>query len=119
LAIAEAITFTEGIGQEVKTARLTWLRNRWADELTKHDRVTMRTSLKPGRAAGLATVDVAGIEPIDIVNHMWKKHRIIVVAINEPFTKGIRVAPNVYTTTGEIDRFVEAMTDVIKNGIKA
>jgi selenocysteine lyase/cysteine desulfurase len=44
---------------------------------------------------------------------------MIVVAINEPFTKGIRVAPNVYTTPGEIDRFVEAMTDVIKNGIKA
>jgi isopenicillin-N epimerase len=119
LAIAEAITFTEGIGQDVKTARLIWLRDRWANELAKFDRVTMRTSLKPGRAAGLATVDVEGVEPIDIVNHLWKKHRMIVVAINEPFTKGIRVAPNVYTTPGEIDRFVEAMTDVIKNGIKA
>lgn len=117
LAIAEAITFTEGIGQDVKTARLTWLRDRWAKELVKHDRVTMRTSLKPRHAAGLATVDIDGIEPVDIVNHLWKKHRIIVVPINEPFTKGIRVAPNVYTTTSEIDRFVEAMADVIKYGI--
>ena len=119
LAIAEAITFTEGIGQDVKTARLVWLRDRWASELAKFDKVTMRTSLKPGRAAGLATVNVEGVEPTAIVNHLWKKHRMIVVAINEPFTKGIRVAPNVYTTPGEIDRFVEAMTDVIKNGIKA
>ena len=117
LAIAEAVTFNEGIRQDVKTARLTWLRNRWADALTEYDRVVMRTSLKPNRAAGLATVDIQGIEPIDIVNHLWKKHRIIVVAINEPFSRGIRVAPNVYTTTGEIDRFVEAMTDVIKHGI--
>lgn len=117
LAIAEAVTFTEGIGQDVKTARLIWLRDRWANELTKFDRVKMRTSLKPGRAAGLATVDIEGIEPQAIVDYVWKKHRIIVVPINESFTKGIRIAPNVYTTTQEIDRFVEVMTDIIKNGI--
>lgn len=117
LAIAEAITFTEGIGQDVKTARLTWLRDRWAKELIAYDRITMRTSLKPGRAAGLATVSVDGIEPSAIVNHLWRKHRIIVVPINESFSSGIRVAPNLYTTPGEIDRFTEAMVHIVKHGV--
>jgi selenocysteine lyase/cysteine desulfurase len=117
LAIAEAITFTEGIGQDLKTARLVWLRDRWATELVKYDRITLRTSLKPGRAAGLATVAVEGIEPGAIVNHLWKKHRIIVVPINEAFSSGIRVAPNLYTTPSEIDRFTEAMLHLLKYGV--
>jgi isopenicillin-N epimerase len=33
--------------------------------------------------------------------------------------QGTRITPNVYTTLEEIDTFVAAMKDVIKNGVPA
>ncbi len=117
LAIAEAIAFTEGIGLQRKEARMIYLRDRWARPLLAHDRVRLHTSLKPGFACGLATVQVMGVDPGALANHLWQRHRIIVSAIKHAEFEGIRVTPNVYTTLGEIDRFVEAMEEVIRRGM--
>ncbi|CAN5545000.1 aminotransferase class V-fold PLP-dependent enzyme [soil metagenome] len=117
LATAEAIAFTEGIGMKRKEARLIYLRDRWANALLQHDRVRLHTSLKPGLACGLATVQVVGIDPGELANHLWQQHRIIVTPIKHAEFEGIRVTPNIYTTLNEIDHFVEAMEGVIRRGI--
>ncbi len=119
LAIGEALTFHQGIRGARKEARLVFLRDYWAKPLLEHDRVRLHTSLKPGRACGIANVQIEGIEPNDLVTHLWDKHRIIVVAINHKEFQGIRVSPSVYTTRPELDRFVSAMEDVVKHGIPA
>ncbi|MFQ5652909.1 MAG: aminotransferase class V-fold PLP-dependent enzyme [bacterium] len=117
LAIAEALTFSQGIGAKRKEARMTYLRNRWAERLLQHDRVRLHTSLKPGFACGLATVQVEGIDSVDLAGHLWKKYRIIVVGIKHDEFEGIRVTPNVYTTLEELDRFGDAMETILKEGI--
>jgi len=119
LAIGEALTFHQGIGGARKEARMVFLRDYWAKPLMELDRVRLHTSLKPGRACGIANVEVEGIEPNDLVTHLWNNHRIIVVAINHKEFRGIRVSPSVYTTRPELDRFVSAMGDLVKNGIPA
>ncbi len=119
LAIGEALTFHQGIGGARKEARLVFLRNYWAEPLLKHDRVRLHTSLKPGFACGIANVQIEGVAPNDLVTHLWNRHRIMVVAINHPEFQGIRVSPSVYTTRSELDRFVTAMEDVVKNGVSA
>ncbi len=119
LAIGEALTFHQGIGGARKGARMVFLRDYWAKPLLEHDRVRLHTSLKPGLACGIANVEIEGIEPSDLVTYLWDKHRIIVVAINHPEFRGIRVSPSVYTTRPELDRFVSAMKGVVKNGIPA
>lgn len=117
LAIGEALTFHQGIGGERKEARLVYLRNRWAERLIEHDRVRLHTSLKPGFACGIATVEVVGEDTTSIVEWLWSEHRIIATPINHDEFTGIRVSPSVYTTPEEIDRFVEAMEQVIRNGL--
>lgn len=117
LAIAEALTFHQGIGAKRKEARMTYLRDRWAKRLLQHDRVRLHTSLKPGFACGLATVQVEGIDPKELTDHLWRKYRIIVTGIKHPEFEGIRVTPNVYSTLDEIDRFGDAMETIIKKGI--
>ncbi len=117
LAIAEALTFHEGIGAERKAARLVYLRDRWAKRLLEHDRVQLMTSLKPGFACGIATVRIDGVETGGLSEHLWNEHRIITVAIKHEDVEGIRVSPSVYTTPEEIDRFADAVVDVIRNGI--
>ncbi len=117
LAIAEALTFHQGIGAKNKEARLRYLRDMWAKRLLKHDKVHLNTSLKPEFSCGLANVQIKGVDTRKIPPYMWKKHRIIVIPIMHKEYEGLRVTPNVYTSPEEIDRFCEAMEHIIKNGL--
>ncbi len=117
LAIAESLTFHQGIGPERKEARLRHLRNRWAERLLKSDRVKLLTSLKPAFSCGVSTFAIDGIDAGKLVEHLWDKRKMVATAIGHDDVKGIRVTPSVWTTTEEIDRFCEAVEDVLKNGL--
>jgi len=117
LAIGDALTFQQGIGSKNKEARLIYLRDRWVKRLLEHDGVRLHTSLKPGKACGIGTVQIEGIDPSGLTKHMWDDYRIIVTPIKHPEFEGIRVTPHVYTTLEEIDRFVDAVEKVIKEGL--
>jgi selenocysteine lyase/cysteine desulfurase len=119
LAIGEALTFHQGIGGARKDARLVHLRDYWAKPLVELDGVRLHTSLEPGFACGIANVEIEGVEPGPLVNHLWDRHRIIAVAINHEEFRGIRVSPSVYTQLEELDRFVDAMGHVAKRGLPA
>jgi len=117
LAVAEALTFHEGIGAHRKQERLIALRDYWADRLLENDRVRLHTSLKPGFACGIANVELEGVDTKSLAEHLWKQHRILVVAITHDQFEGLRVSPSVYTTYQELDRFCDAMEDVLANGL--
>ena len=119
LAIAEALTFHEGIGPKAKEERLRSLRNRWANRLLEHGGIKLHTSLKPGFSCGIGTVQVPEVETAKLAQHLWDKHRILVTPIIHPEFEGLRVTPSVYTTLEEIDRFCEVMEDVIERGLPA
>lgn len=117
LAIADALTFHEGIGPERKAARLRYLRDRWARRLMKHDRVRLHTSLDPRFSCGIGNVQITGIETPRLVQHLWDRHRILVTPIVHPEFEGLRITPSVYTTLQEIDYFCDAMETVMEKGI--
>jgi len=119
LAIAEALSFHQGIGGKRKQARLVYLRNYWAKRLLEHRRVRLHTSLKPGFACGIATVEIEGVEPGALDAWLWEKHRILATPIVHQEFRGIRVSPSVYTTLQELDRFCDAMEQVIQHGLPA
>jgi selenocysteine lyase/cysteine desulfurase len=117
LAIADALTFHQGIGPENKAARLIYLRDRWAEPLLELPNVRLHTSLKPGLACGIATVQIEGIDSGALADHLWKEHRIFTVAIRHAEFEGIRVSPSVYSTLEEVDRFAEVMERAARRGI--
>jgi selenocysteine lyase/cysteine desulfurase len=123
LAIADALTFHAGIGPARKEARMLYLRDRWAKRLAGQPRFRLHTSLKPGLATGVATVEIEGVDATKLADHLWEKHRIFTVAIvfknheNVQEFQGLRISPAVYTRLEEIDRFSEAMEQVAKNGL--
>jgi selenocysteine lyase/cysteine desulfurase len=119
LAIAEALTFHQGIGGKRKEERLVYLRDSWTTRLLEHDRVYLHTSLQPGLACGIATVEIEGIDPGELTSWLFREHRIIVTPIKHDEFQGIRVSPSVYTTPEEIDRFVAAMEYVVEEGLPA
>ena len=111
-AIAEALSFHEGIGIERKSARLRYLRNRWASRLQKTGRFKIHTSMDPAQSCAIGTVQVLGVDTGKAVSALWDKWRIIATPINHAEYTGIRVTPNVYTTLEEIDTFADAMEKV-------
>jgi len=115
-AIAEALTFHEGIGIERKAARLRYLKDRWARRLETQRGVKILTPFDSRQSCALATVAVEGVDTRGLTDHLWKKHRIIVTPIVHDEFSGLRITPNVYTTLGEIDAFADAMEAVIKSG---
>ena len=119
LALAEALTFHQGIGARRKQERLVHLRDYWADRLLRNDRVKLHTSRLPGFAGGIANVEVEGIDPGELTDWLWDEHRILVVAIKHDDFQGLRVSPSVYTTHEELDRFCDAVEHAIENGVSA
>jgi selenocysteine lyase/cysteine desulfurase len=117
LAIAEALTFHERLGPARKQARLLYLRDRWARALLRHDRVRLHTSLRPGMACGIACVQIDGVDPVQLGAHLLQRHRILTTPIVHEDFEGLRVSPSVYSTLAEVDRFVDAVEDVIRRGL--
>ena len=118
-AIAEALTFHEGIGAERKAARLRYLSQRWAKRLEKLPKVKILTPYDPAQSCGLASVAVEGLDVNKLVASLWDRYRIIVTPIVHKEFSCVRVTPNVYTTAAEIDRFGDVMEEVIRKGLPA
>src|SRR5687768_2177223 len=108
-AIAEAMTFHDGIGVERKAARLRFLRDRWARRLAERPKIRIHTNLDPAHSCAIGTVQIAGTPTPAVVEQLWEKWRIIATPIVHAEYEGVRVTPNVYTTLEEIDTFAEAM----------
>src|SRR5436853_4386338 len=118
-AIAEALTFYEGIGIERKAARLRYLKERWARRLEQNKGVRVLTPYDPQQSCGLALFNIEGMDMRKLGTQLWEKHHIIVTPIDHEEFHGIRVTPNVYTTLDEIDMFCDAVERAIHNGLSA
>jgi selenocysteine lyase/cysteine desulfurase len=121
-AISEALAFHQAIGAERKAARLRYLTMRWVDALKSDPRIRIHSDLQ--NTWGLALVQIEGIESRALSQFLMDRYRIVCVPIVQgdlpgpqfPY-QGLRITPNVYTTLQEIDVFIEAMQDVLKNGL--
>ena len=119
LAVAEALTFHQNIGDARKAARLRYLRDAWARRLLAYsDRIRLYTSLKPQFACGIATVEIDGIDSGELAGWLRKRHGIVVTVIRHDQFEGIRVSPSVYTTSEELDRFTTAMERAVREGLE-
>jgi selenocysteine lyase/cysteine desulfurase len=116
-AIAEALSFHEGIGIENKAARLRYLRNRWADRLVKNPKVRIHTNLDPAHSCAIGTVRITGVPAPKVVARLWERWRIIATPIVHAEYEGARITPNVYTTIEEVDTFAAAMDEIAAKGV--
>src|SRR5690606_17669977 len=108
-AIAEALTFHEGIGSERKAARLRYLRNRWADRLGSSARFRIHTNLDPAHSCAIGNVQTLGVPTPKVVAQPGGKWGGIASASGNAEHEGLRVTPNVDTTLEEVDTFITAM----------
>ena len=116
-AIAEALSFHEGIGAERKAARLRYLRDRWAKRLARNPKAHIHTSFDPAQSCAIANIQINGVPTGKVVTRLWDRWRIIATPIVHAEFEGVRVTPNVYTTLEEIDTFAAAMEEIAAKGV--
>jgi selenocysteine lyase/cysteine desulfurase len=112
--MAEALTFNEGIGIERKTARLRYLKNRWANRLKVNPRVAFLTSLDPAESCAIATFNIAGVDMPKLATRLHDEHGIVVSHMKHERFEGFRIVPNIHMTIKEIDYFSDVMEGEIK-----
>ena len=119
-AVTEALTFHEGIGAERKAERLRYLRRRWSDRVRELPGVTVWNSDDPEQSCGIGAMSIDGVDVRELTAFLEKKYQI---HVRPRFVEGeftcIRVTPNVFTTLEEVDLFVKAIEDAVRNGVSA
>ena len=108
-AIGQAIDFHNAIGGKRKQERLHYLKTYWCEAITKNPRVKLHISLKPEYSCALGTFSIDGLDVGDISNKLMSDYQIHTVSIKWEKINAVRVTPHVYTTTRDLDRFVDAV----------
>jgi selenocysteine lyase/cysteine desulfurase len=115
-AIGKAIEFTEMIGLERKQARLHYLKNYWMERAQRLPGVRLHTSFKPEYGCAIGMFSVEGKKVHDIDTFLMDYHKVHVVAIEWENIKGVRVTPNVYTSTKQLDTLVNGIAAFVEKG---
>jgi selenocysteine lyase/cysteine desulfurase len=110
-AIHVALDFHNRIGTNRKRARLLFLRNYWINRVQDFNGVIILSPSNPELSCALGGVIVEGKTPQQLEAFLLDKHKIHTVAIDWESLKCVRITPNVFTLTSDLDRLV--------NGIKA
>ena len=113
-AISEAIEFNQSIGIPRKTARLRYLRDRWANRLAQNSKVLLWHSKDPEQSAGIGNIGFKDLDVRKVSEELQAKYSIFTAPIVHKEFQGIRITPNIYTEVSEVDYFSASMEKILK-----
>lgn len=113
-AIGKAIEFHDMIGSERKEKRLHYLKNYWMEKVQSLPKVKLNTSLHPKWGCAIGNIGVEGRKPNELDSFLQDKYKVHTVGIVWENINGVRVTPNVYTTTKNLDVLVEGITAFVR-----
>ncbi len=114
LTINDSVDYLEMIGMERKENRMRYLQRYWSDQLRDVDNVVINTPIEPHRSCGIANVGLKNMKPSDMAKTLLDEFNVWTVAIDFENVHGCRITPNVFTTTDELDQFVDAVKTMAK-----
>lgn len=112
MAIGYSIDLHNLIGTERKQKRLHYLKNYWMTRAQDKPGIQLRTSLHPDWGCAIGVFGIEGMKAGDIANRLQERYKIHTVAIEWRDLNVVRVTPNVYTTTEELDKLVKAIREL-------
>lgn len=111
-AIAQAIDFHCAIGNKAKEARLRYLKNYWCNRVKNVKGVQLFTSLDKNFSCGIACFYMSGWSAAEMYQQLFEKYKIHTAVIEHEQVKGVRVSPHIYTSAGELDTLIKAISEM-------
>jgi selenocysteine lyase/cysteine desulfurase len=112
LGIENAIDFHEAIGIERKEARLRYLQQYWTKQVRGVRNIMVNTPSDPKRSCAIANVGVANMKPADLAKALLERYKVWTVAIDTANVHGVRVTPQLFTTSAELDVLVRGLKEL-------
>jgi isopenicillin-N epimerase len=114
VASLPALALHHQLGAARKAARVRYLSAVLGESITaSHPGVRFFATGTSGMTLALTTFEIPGIDSEKVQTELRQKHGILVQAMtgirSDPRIQGIRVSPNVYTSSAEIQRFGAAL----------
>ena len=113
-AIGKAIEFHQMLGAERKQKRLHYLKNYWMEKVKQVPGIQLHSSLHPRWGGAIGMVSVEERKSTELDSYLFNQHKIHCVAIDWENIKGVRITPNVYTTTRQLDTLVTGITNFVR-----
>ena len=107
-----SIDYLNWLGIKRKEKRMRFLQRYWSDRLRNIENVIVNTPEDINRSCGIGNVGLTNMSPSEMANTLMKKYKIFTVAIDYANVRGCRISPNVFTTTDDLDRFVDAVKEM-------
>lgn len=103
-ALIQALDFHAAIGIDRVQARLHWLKRYWTERVRQLPGVRFHTSLDAGQSVAIALMEIDGIDPRKLYEHLLAKDRIRAWPIVRPDVRGLWVrrsrTPSLMSSTG-------------------
>jgi selenocysteine lyase/cysteine desulfurase len=94
---------------ERKEKRLHFLKNYWMQKLADLPKLKPGTSADPKFACAIGIIAVEGKKPAELDAYLFQNHKIHTTTIEWENIKGVRITPNLYTTTKDLDILVSGI----------
>jgi selenocysteine lyase/cysteine desulfurase len=114
-AIGKALEFHDMIGSERKEKRLHYLKNYWMEKVKDIPKVQLHTSFNPHWGCAIGLVSMEGKKPGELDTYLFNNYKVHTTSIEWENIKGVRITPNVYTTTKNLDVLVEGISSFAKS----
>ena len=119
LTVPAALDFQDTIGDHARTARLRFLRDRWAEELRAMSGLEILTPPNPRLYGGITSFRFAGRtsaeDNVAIAKRLLDEHRIFTVHRTGPARGAcVRVTPALFNSSADVDLLVEAVRSLLR-----
>lgn len=112
LSVINALEFQDKIGIDRKEHRLRFLQKYWSDQVRNYPGIQVNTPLENHRSCGIGNVWVEKYTPAEMGKTLMEKYKIFTAPIDGAGVRGVRVSPNIYTSTAELDQLVSALKEM-------
>ena len=109
MSIPVAQAYNEQIGVGVKEARLRYLNQYWTTKARKIDGLTMNTPEQADRSCAIASFTLKDFNAAQLVKALYDDFGVFTVGAELEGRQLVRVTPNLYNTTADLDRLLEGI----------
>ena len=114
MTIPEAARFNSMVGIPNKEGRLHYLKNYWTMQAAKLDRVDVVTPVDPKLSCGIASFRIDGMDSYEVVRRLDEKYGIFTVIRKLADGVVVRVTPNLYNGTTDLDKLLDALQQIAR-----